>query len=150
MVSVATPITCAVQTAQPSDANAMASLAVQLGYPCTEADVQKRLSEMKGDARCGVFVAVSEGKVVGWVGVYIFRAVELDSVAEISGLVVDETIRSRGIGKMLLHAAEDWARCAGLTAISVNSNIVRHRAHRFYESNGYEIIKTQKIFRKGL
>jgi GNAT superfamily N-acetyltransferase len=106
---------------------------------------------MKDPNQYGVFVAaLPEGDVVGWVGVYILRAVELDAFAEISGLVVNEALRSRGIGKALLHAAEDWARRAGRTAISVKSNIIRDRAHRFYVSNGYELVKTQQIFRRTL
>jgi GNAT superfamily N-acetyltransferase len=149
MVWVTAPLACAVRAAQPSDANAMAALAAQLGYPCTGAEVRKRLGDMKDPNPYRVFVAaLREGDVVGWVGVYIFRAVELDAFAEISGLVVDEALRSRGIGNALLHAAEDWARQAGRTAISVNSNIIRDRAHRFYVSNGYELVKTQQIFRK--
>jgi GNAT superfamily N-acetyltransferase len=114
-------------------------------------EVRKRLGDMKDATQYGVFVAVlPQGEVIGWVGVYVFRAVELDPYADISGLVVDETLRSRGIGKALLNAAEDWGRRAGCGAISVNSNISRGRAHRFYECNGYELVKTQNIFRKNL
>jgi GNAT superfamily N-acetyltransferase len=129
----------------------MAALAVQLGYQCTGAEIRKRLDDMKDPTQYGVFVAVlSRGEVVGWIGVYVFRAAELDTFAEISGLVVDETLRSRGIGKALLQVAEDWARRAGCGVISVNSNVIRDRAHRFYVSNGYQMVKTQKIFRKSL
>jgi len=145
------PLACAVRAAQPADGDAMATLAAQLGYRCTGADVRQRLDDMKDPAQFGVFVAVlPEDKVVGWVGVYAFRTVELAPLAEISGLVVDETLRSRGIGKALLRAAENWARRTDCTAISVNSNIVRDRAHRFYLNHGYELVKTQKIFRRSL
>jgi len=127
----------------------MASLAVQLGYECTGPEVRKRLSDMKDGNKYAVFVAIlPDGQVAGWVGVYVFRAVELDLFAEISGLVVDETVRSRGIGKMLLRAAEEWARGVGCSNVSVHSNVTRDRAHRFYMNNGYEHVKTQRIFRK--
>ncbi|MBV9626190.1 MAG: GNAT family N-acetyltransferase [Acidobacteria bacterium] len=149
MASLTAPTTCAVRAAQASDGKAIAALAVQLGYQCMAPQVRKRLDDMKDSRQYRVFVAVlPDGEVVGWIGVYILRAVQLDTFAEISGLVVDETLRSRGIGKALLNAAEDWARRVGCAAISVNSNVIRDRAHRFYLSNGYELIKTQKIFRK--
>ena len=151
MVSVTTPPTCAVRAARPTDGNAMAALAVQLGYQCTEAEVRKRLGDMKDPAQYGIFVAeLLDGQVAGWVAVYVFRAIELDTFAEISGLVVDETLRSRGVGKMLVGAAEEWARDLGCTAVSVHSNVIRDRAHRFYTSNGYELLKTQKMFCKNL
>lgn len=127
----------------------MAALAEQLGYPCTESEVRKRLNEMKDPAQYGAFVAERpQGEIVGWIGVYVSRAVELAPFAEISGLVVEKTLRSQGIGKALLHAAEDWAKKVGLAVILVNSNVTRARAHQFYVNNGYELVKTQRIFRK--
>jgi len=106
---------------------------------------------MNDPTQYGAFVAVRpHGEVVGWISVYVLRALELDPFAEISGLVVDGRLRSRGIGKALLKAAEDWASGIGLAVISVNSNITRERAHRFYVSNGYELVKTQNIFRKSI
>lgn len=144
-------ISCRVRPALPSDENVLAALAEQLGYPCTGAEVRKRLNDMNDPTQYGAFVAVRpHGEVVGWISVYILRALELDPFAEISGLVVDGRLRSRGIGKALLKAAEDWASGIGLAVISVNSNITRERAHRFYVSNGYELVKTQNIFRKSI
>lgn len=129
----------------------MADLAGQLGYPSTADEIRMRLAEMHGSNHYAVYVAqLSGGQIAGWIGVYIFRAVELDSRAEISGLIVDQQVRSRGIGKVLLDAAEDWARRQGCRAISVLSNATRDRAHSFYRRNGYERIKTQASLRKPL
>jgi GNAT superfamily N-acetyltransferase len=66
------------------------------------------------------------------------------------GLVIDETVRSRGVGKLLLQKAEAWAKHAGCKSMSVRSNVKRKRAHEFYEKNGYEHYKTQKAFRKNI
>jgi GNAT superfamily N-acetyltransferase len=129
----------------------MAYLAEQLGYPSMGAQVRVRLEEMRDSDRYAVYVAeIFGGTIGGWIGVYVCRTVEMDSWAIISGLIVDQTIRSQGIGKALLRAAEDWARRRGCGAISVLSNVKRDRAHRFYRSNGYEHIKTQKSFLKHL
>jgi GNAT superfamily N-acetyltransferase len=129
----------------------MADLAVQLGYQCTEQQIQKRLEGMQDSRQYAVYVAELPGSdVVGWIAVYVFRAVELESFAEISGLIVDETLRSSGIGKALLEATEKWARRVGCAYISVHSNVIRDRAHHFYENNGFEIVKTQRMFQKDL
>lgn len=144
-----TPSICGVRTPRPSDYERMADLAGQLGYQCRAEEIRQRLSHMRDPNQYGVFVAeLADGQVAGWIGVYVFRAVELDGCAEVSGLVVDENARCRGIGKVLLGAAEEWAHNLGCRTISVNCNIVRKRAHGFYTANGYELIKTQRVFRK--
>ena len=98
-----------------------------------------------------VFVAVQvSGEIAGWLGVFVYRSVEADARAEISGLVVDEKVRSRGIGRRLLDRAESWAREAGCRSIGLRSNVIRDQAHEFYLRYGYRHIKTQKSFRKDL
>jgi GNAT superfamily N-acetyltransferase len=129
----------------------MAALAGQLGYECTGEEVGKRINHMQDAEQYAVFVAeLPVGQIAGWIGVYLFWTVETGRRAEINGLVVDQSIRSRGIGKTLLDAAEEWARSIGCDAISVRSNVKRDRAHRFYTNNGYQHVKTQKEFHKSL
>ena len=85
--------TCLVRPAQPCDSNAMAGLAVQLGYACTGEQVYKRLSQMQDRDHYAVFVAeLSGGQIAGWIGAYLFRSVETDSYVEINGLVVDQNV----------------------------------------------------------
>ena len=81
------------------DHGRMAELAGQLGYPSTAADIAKRLAGMEGRRDHAVFVAqLASGEIAGWIGVFIYRCMEADWRAEISGLVVDERVRSQGIG----------------------------------------------------
>ncbi len=141
----------AVRLAEPRDSDRIADLAGQLGYPCTGEEVRERLRQMQDANQYAVLVAeLPTGQIAGWIGLYVFRAVELETVAEISGLIVDEDVRSCGIGKVLLDAADEWAQGVGCHVISVRSNVKRDRAHQFYTNNGYEHIKTQKELRKKL
>jgi len=141
----------AVRLAKPCDCNAMAGLAGQLGYDCTGEEVRERLRRMQDSSHYAVYVAeLPGGQIAGWIGAYLFRSVETPSCAEINGLVVDQSIRSRGIGRRLLNTAEEWAQSIGCDTVSVRSNIKRNSAHRFYIGNGYQHVKTQKEFRKGL
>jgi GNAT superfamily N-acetyltransferase len=142
---------CAVRPAQPCDCDGMADLARQLGYKCTGEEVRKRLRDMQDSNQYTALVAeLPERQIAGWIGAYLFRSIETGSCVEINGLVVDERFRSRGIGKTLLSAAEEWARSIGFDVISVHSNVMRDRAHRFYLRNGYAHVKTQKEFHKSL
>jgi GNAT superfamily N-acetyltransferase len=139
-----------IREAQPQDFPRIAELAGQLGYPSSPQEIAERLGGMKRSNEHAVFVAQLAGEVAGWLGVYVCRMVEADARAEISGLVVDEKFRSQGIGPLLLARAEEWAREKGCRAIGLRSNVIRDRAHSFYERHGYKHTKTQKSFRKGL
>jgi GNAT superfamily N-acetyltransferase len=142
---------CAIRAPQPGDFERMAELAGQLGYPCTPQEIERRLAGMQDGTQHAVYVAeLEEGEIAGWIGTYVFRSVELDSSVEISGLVVDKGVRYRGIGKLLLEAAERWTVSCCCDTIAVHCNVKRHDAHRFYQKNGYEWTKTQKLFRKTL
>lgn len=142
---------CSVRRPEPGDYDKMADLAAQLHYPSTGKQVRMRLEAMANSSQYAVYIAeLPGGQIAGWVGLYVFRSVEQDSCAEISGLIIDQQIRSRGIGKVLLDAAEKWARSQGCDVISVHSNVIRERAHQFYVRNGYKHVKTQKYLLKTL
>jgi GNAT superfamily N-acetyltransferase len=140
-----------IRPAQQSDYARIAELAGQLGYPSAPEEIEHRLQGMQASAENAVFVAELEGgEIAGWIAVFVHRTVEADARAEISGLVVDERVRSQGTGYRLLAHAEEWARQNGCKAIGLHSNVIRDRAHLFYEGHGYAHIKTQKAFRKQL
>jgi GNAT superfamily N-acetyltransferase len=129
----------------------LAVLCTELGYPATAAEMKSRFAQLKPAADNAVFVAEgSRGEVIGWLHVSVSRLLEVPLRAEINGLVVGDGQRSRGAGAFLLDAAEAWARKNGCAGMSVRSNVIRERAHAFYERNGYEHYKTQKAFRKAL
>lgn len=139
-----------VRAARTGDAARLSELAGQLGYPSTPEQTVERLRGILPDPQHAVFVAEQGGEVTGWLHVFILRTLESGERAEIGGLVVDESRRSQGAGRLLLGRAEQWAKEKGCAAIGLRSNVIRERAHRFYESLGYRHSKTQKAFRKPL
>jgi GNAT superfamily N-acetyltransferase len=140
-----------IRPAHPLDHARIAELAGQLSYPSTPQEIAKRLRGIKGSSEAAVFVAELEtGEIAGWIAVFVYRTVEADARAEVSGLVVDERFRSQRVGEHLLARAEAWARENGCHAMGLRSNVIRDRAHAFYERHGYAHVKTQKAFRKQL
>jgi GNAT superfamily N-acetyltransferase len=140
-----------VRQAQFSDALAIARLCGQLGYPATTQEIEARLRAVEGNSEHAVFAAEgAAGDVIGWVHVFLLRSLETGTRAEVGGLVVDEAHRSQGAGQQLLECAEKWARESGCRSIGLRSNVIRERAHAFYERSGYRVLKTQKAFRKDL
>ena len=140
-----------IRRAKSPDAPQLAVLSGQLGYPATAAQMRERLRGIKPVSQHAVFVAESgRAGVIGWIHVSRQPLLEVEIRAEINGLVVAEGQRSLGAGARLLATAEDWAREHGCKGMSVRSNVIRERAHQFYERHGYEHYKTQKSFRKPL
>lgn len=141
-----------IRSAEPADAEALAHLTGQLGYPVSAEEAAGRLRQLQThpEWQAALVAVLPEGQVVGWVQVY--RVIFLGGApfTEIGGLVVDERQRRQGIGRALVQAAEDWARQHGTNDVSVRSNILREGAHAFYRRLGYRLIKTQHTFHKEL
>ncbi len=139
-----------IRSANPDDAERIAALATQLGYPSTPAQIAARLERLLHDDEQMIFVAEQSALVVGWVHVLEKHLLESDPEAEIGGLVVDENHRGAGAGKLLMERAGEWARSRGLKSVYLRSNVIRKEAHVFYEKLGYHVVKTQTAFRKNL
>ena len=140
-----------IRPAKSGDAGPLAVLAGELGYPTASEEMKARLRAIKPSADDAIFVAQTPtGEVIGWIHVSVTRLLEVPLRAEVNGLVVGEAYRSSGAGARLLDEAEAWARKRKCVSMSVRSNVMRDRAHKFYERQGYEHYKTQKAFRKQL
>lgn len=57
----------------------------------------------------------------------------------ISNLVVKDHYRNLGIGETMLHQAEEMAREAGLSKVSLIVDLENQKARRFYDRHGYKI-----------
>jgi GNAT superfamily N-acetyltransferase len=139
-----------IRPARGADRADLARLATQLGYPMSEEEAGERLSRIADHPDHALLVAEQDGRVAGWLQVSRVRVFESEDGVEIGGLVVDEALRSRGIGARLLAEAERWARERGCVRMRVRSNVVRERAHAFYRSAGFSEVKTQRVFEKAL
>lgn len=135
-----------IRQATAQDAEALAPLFEQLGYPTPAAIIEDRLRAQEDNSI--VLVAERDGATLGFVGVAIQSDLIVPEHAIIHGLVVDESARGERIGAGLLRAAEHWAFERGAKTVIVRTNVIRERAHKFYEREGYQLHKTQRIFEK--
>jgi len=132
-----------------NDSERVAALSGELGYPSTAAQIAARFAAIQGHPEARVFVATDRSDTVrGWVHVYGHRQVESEGAAEIGGLVVEDAFRGQGIGRLLVDAAESWARQRGYSRLTLRSSVVRTEAHQFYERLGFTILKSQYRFQK--
>jgi aminoglycoside 6'-N-acetyltransferase I len=71
-------------------------------------------------------------------------------VGYIEGWYVAENHRHKGIGKRLLAAAEDWARCQGCVEVASDTWVDNEVAQRVHEALGYEVVDCCVHYRKRL
>ncbi|HXQ98443.1 MAG TPA: GNAT family N-acetyltransferase [Candidatus Limnocylindrales bacterium] len=140
-----------IRQARQEDSAAVARLSGQLGYPATRQVIAARLEDALRDSSSIVVVAETHaGEIAGFAQFVNQRLIESDPRVEVAALVVDESARGRGVGRLLLSHGEHWARERGCNIVNVRSNAIRAAAHAFYEHVGYRHYKTQKAFRKDL
>lgn len=129
-----------VRGASLDDADQLAALLAELGYPATGAAIRRRLEHFRGSDRDMVVIAESDAGLLGMLSASVTPLVAADEpLARITALVVKQTFRTAGVGRQLVSEAEQWAISAGCSLIQVTSGrrAERAAAHRFYPRLGY-------------
>ena len=107
-------------------------------YPGVVFDVDAELPEIRALATYmathggALWTAEQGGQVVGIVATY-----PADDGWHLSRMYVAAAQRGTGLGRDLLHCAEDHARAAGATRMVLWSDVLFTRGHAFYEKHGY-------------
>jgi ribosomal protein S18 acetylase RimI-like enzyme len=132
-----------------ADAQAVAQLSTELGYPSEPEAVRRRFRLV--DPADFLVVAVDDADVpLGFIHGRMTRTVEADSRVHIIGLVVSLQARRSGVGRRLVGEVERWAATTDAEMVVVKSNTARGEAHEFYPAVGYERLKTQAVYVKRL
>jgi GNAT superfamily N-acetyltransferase len=140
-----------VRSMRRADASRVAALSGQLGYAASAAEIERRFDELAGQSDHALIVLEDgSGAVAGFLHVAATPGLIHERMAEIHALVVDESARGAGAGARLVAAAEEWSRARGLPRLRVRTQIVRERAHAFYERLDFRRAKTQHVFDKDL
>ncbi len=84
-----------------------------------------------------ILLALDGEALVGLASVYAdIQSIRYGKRCWLQDLVVSKDARSRGIGRLLLDAATEWARERGCTHLQLSSGMGRVDAHRFYRREG--------------
>jgi ribosomal protein S18 acetylase RimI-like enzyme len=131
-----------------SDADAVADLLADLGYPTSAAAAAAHIARFAGDPASRLQVAVKNDEgLVGLVATHIVPRLDDDRfTCRITDIVVSAAYRRCGIGSSLMTAAEQEARRAGARRLDLSSGDSRDDAHAFYTSHGFET--TARAFTK--
>ena len=144
-----TDATLTIRPAAATDAEAIAALFTDEGYPAGPSDIVERLTRFSSE-HSQVVVAEHEGLVLGFIAVHALPRFEHDDrILRVLALVVDAGARERGVGRSLMAEAERIATELGAAFVEVTSGHHRPDARRLYESMGYDA-SVAAYFRKKL
>ncbi len=131
------------------DAEAIAQLLHQLGYPDSLSFLPRRIDEILADAMAACWIAEKSGEVVGVISMNQIPQLALSGdFARVSYFCIDVQSRGLAIGQTLIMKAEEWARSRQCDRIEVHCHERRKDAHRFYQREGF--IESPKYFIKML
>ena len=86
-----------------------------------------------------------QADIVGILTLIVYR-VPTGIRARIEDVVVDETLRGKGIGEALVRRALNMARDAGADGVALTSNPKREAANRLYQRLGFKPWQTNLYF----
>ena len=87
-----------------------------------------------------IYLAERDGETIG-----TFALLIMDNLAHhgapagvVENVIVRPEFQSQGIGKLMMEYAMQLCAEAGCYKLVLSSNIIRERAHKFYEARGFE------------
>ncbi len=126
------------RSASPMDADDVAALLTDLGYPCDRSEALERITCIIDNDRQVLVVARCGGRVCGLVALDFMYYLPLGThTCRVTALVVTPDAQGRGLGRQLLREAERRARGGGAARIELASGSQRTDAHAFYKACGY-------------
>jgi GNAT superfamily N-acetyltransferase len=124
--------------ATPDDADRIAALFTDEGYPAGPSDIVSRL-ERFDSSYSRVIVADHEGELLGFMAFHALPRFEHDDrIVRVLALVVDAGARERGVGHLLMGEAERAAREMSAAFVEVTAGHHRPEARHLFESLGYD------------
>ena len=135
---------------QSSDQRVASDLLQQLGYDVGPTELAARLNRVLANPTHFAAVAEEGGRIYGLVHAYERPALEKACEVVVQSLVVDQSVRKRGIGRTLMTAAEEWAKSRGIEQVVLHTRIDREEARSFYEHIGYNLAVTSHLMAKPL
>ncbi len=137
-----------IRPAAPADADAIASLFTDEGYPAGPSDIVERLGRF-ASVHSQVLVAEHDGGILGFIAIHAMPRFEHDDrIMRILALVVDAGARERGVGRGLMAEAERIGTELGAAFIEITAGHHRPEARHLYESLGYDGTVTAYLRKK--
>jgi len=135
------PNNCIIRPAVEVDIPELASLMNELGYPTSTQEMRIRYMALAAHPDYTTWVAEMDNQVIGMIGLIRQLYYEKNGIyIRIGALVINSHYRKKGIGKLLMQKAGEWAVETGASQVLLNSGNREERkdAHAFYQHLGFE------------
>lgn len=127
-----------IRAAEISDVDKVAALLKQLGYIASAGLVENKIAMLTASPNDRVLVGENEGIIAGVISLHVTELFHAAGrIGRITALVIASDMRAKGIGKLLIEAADTFFRSTGCVRAEVTSGDHRPDAHAFYEAQGY-------------
>ncbi|MEL7039339.1 MAG: GNAT family N-acetyltransferase [Cyanobacteria bacterium J06592_8] len=106
-----------------------------------EQKIAEIFNEIQNIPNYNIYLAWLEQKAVGTFSLLYVPTVMhrgFHKFAVLDAVTVDAAYRSQGLGKAMIRAALKLSAEAGCYKVTLSSNLHRDRAHKFYESLGFQ------------
>ena len=131
-------VALSIRPAADADADTIAALFTDEGYPAGPSDIIERLTRFASD-HSRVLVAEHDGALLGFIALHAMPRFEHDDrILRVLALVVDAGARERGVGRALMAEAERIGADLDAAFIEITAGHHRPEARRLYESLGYD------------
>ncbi|HET8672517.1 MAG TPA: GNAT family N-acetyltransferase, partial [Thermoleophilaceae bacterium] len=128
-----------IRDATQSDADGVAHLLADLGYPISTEVAAAHIERFVCDPASRIQVAEGGDGLIGLVATHIVPRLDDDGLTcRITDIVVSGARRRAGVGSALLAAAEQEARRVGAPRLDLSSGEWRADAHAFYTRHGFD------------
>lgn len=122
----------------PEVADAVRNLAQQLDenfQPLTDDDLKFMISS----SNTHLYIArlKKKNKIIGMITLVVYR-IPYKMKAQLEDIVVDKTMRGKGVGTVLVQFAIDKAKEFGAKSLNLTSNPKREAANKLYENLGFK------------
>lgn len=124
----------------------VSKLAAQLDYPVELKDLTARFEILRKLPSHGLFVLQDKDLVLGWIHLEAVDDLIEEKKVEIKAIVVDESVRGRGIGHQLIEQAKKWTLENNLKTIYLSCNTKRTQTHQFYLRKGFTQTRSSHFF----
>lgn len=106
----------------------------------SENDFLKYIDEILEEKNYQMIGAYLENKLVGIAGYWILTRFYSGKYIQVGNMVVNENLRSSGIGKKILQFIEDEGKKQGCQHFILDSRLDNTKSHDFYLREGFEIM----------